>query len=267
MKTISVYTTTTNAIEGEFTAVESIRSALGFADEVIVIDGGSIDSTLTNICLINDHRIRVFNNQWLHTIGTGMYPINKSLGMGRCTSEWCILMDSDEVFHESDYERIRTIPEHVGDNIVAVEFNTLHFYRDYYHLLNGCSEWKDLYTKKIYMVRNGLGIHHGSVGGDPDAHVMCDGSPIPRDRVLTANVSVFHYGHVRSREYYLKKTAQLHGHFNGKDIDYQKLDKEFKWVPWEKLSTFSGDHPKVMKERIAAGIESHTKITELYQWK
>jgi glycosyltransferase involved in cell wall biosynthesis len=262
MSTISVYTTTTNSIRDEFFAVEGIKSALKFADEVIIVDGGSEDNTLEQIEKIGDSRIKVFHSPWLTSLGTGIYAINKSLALGRCTSEWCVLMDSDEVFHEYDARKIQQIPSSVTDNVIAVSFNTLHFYKDYYHIMNGVKEWKDLYNHKIYMVRNGLGIHHGNNNGDPDAHLTSDGKPLPIDRVIHMDISVFHYGHVRTTESYLRKTNKLHKSFSGAD---HKEVTQHAWIPDWKLSTFSGEHPAVMLDRIAVGTNDYQEILSLYK--
>ena len=262
MSTISVYTTTTNSIRDEFFAVEDIKSALKFADEVIIVDGGSEDNTLNQIKKINDERIKVYTSPWLTTLGTGIYSINKSLALGRCTSDWCVLMDSDEVFHEFDIEKIKRIPDSVTENIIAISFNTLHFYKDYYHLMNGVKEWKDLYDFKIYMVRNGLGIHHGNNCGDPDAHLTSDGKLIPAEKIVHIDISVFHYGHVRTIDSYLRKTNKLHKSFSGGD---HKEITQYTWIPEWKLSTFSGKHPEVMQERITVGTNDYQKIMDLYR--
>lgn len=247
MSTISVYTTTYNALDQEYCAIEGIRSALNFADEVIVVDSHSTDGTVEAIEAINDPRIKIYYIDWLPNIGWAMYKIAKSMAIGRCTKDWCILMDADEVFHELDYDRIKKIPDAVTDNVIGIKFNTLHFYGDYGHLLNGSTAWKDLYTNKVYMVRNKLGIHHGNSGLDIDAHVDRHGIPLRQEDLVHLHVNVFHYGHVKSRTAYLKKQNRMHSFYEGREIE----NKDLPWVDLNSLGTFTGNHPITMKERLS----------------
>jgi len=246
MSTISVYTTTYNAIEQEYCVIEGIKSALGFADEVIVVDSHSTDGTVEAIQAIGDPRVKIHQIEWIPRIGWAMFKIAKSISAGLCTSDWCVLMDADEVYHEMEYEKIKRIPSSVTDNIIAVKFNTLHFYKDYEHLLNGYSGWKDLYTSKVYMFRNNLGIHHGNSGMDIDAHVDLHGIPLDISKIVHVNINVFHYGHVRSEEAYLKKQNRQHGFYHGKVLN----DTSVKWIDLNDLGTFKGNHPVEMQHRI-----------------
>ena len=246
MSTISVYTTTYNAIDQEYCVVEGIKSALCFADEVIVLDSHSTDETIDAIKSIGDQRIKVYYIDWLPSIGWAMYKIAKSMAIGRCTKDWCILMDADEVFHEDEYDKIKKIPEKLGKDLIGVKFNTLHFYKDYEHILNGCAKWKDLYTNKVYMVKNGLGIHHGNSGMDIDAHLDRHGMPLNQELLVHLNINVFHYGHLRSDEAYLKKQNRMHSFYEGKVIE----NKEVNHIDIRDLGTFSGKHPINMRNRI-----------------
>ena len=263
---ISVYSYCTNAIKDEFFLIEGIKSALLFADEVVVMDGGSTDETISKIEEIKDNRIKVYRNDWLDSLGKSMGAINRSLAIGRCTSDWCILMDADEVFHEEDAEEIKDAAKHIDSDIIAAEFNTIHFYKDYGHTINNVPDWKDLYNKKVYMVRNGLGIHHGAIGMEPDGHVDINGQPIPHDkRMHIPCVNMYHYGHTRTKESYVKKYNKIHSRHKGW-WNYTPLTMdEFEWKSEWKLNKFEGTHPAVMNDRMAVGLDSYDKIMELYK--
>ena len=246
MKTISVYTTTYNALDQEYCLIEGIKSALRFADEIIVVDSFSTDGTVDSIKAIGDNRIKIYSIDWLPSIGWAMYKISKSMAIGRCTKDWCILMDADEVIHEKDYSLIRMVADHTPGNIVGVRFNTIHFYGDYKHVLNGFKEWKDLYTSKVYMVRNGMGIHHGNSGMDIDAHVDRHGIPLKGDCLANSGIDMFHYGHVRSKQAYIKKQLRMHSFYSGQKVDVLKENQ----ISIESLNTFSGSHPTTMLDKV-----------------
>jgi glycosyltransferase involved in cell wall biosynthesis len=244
--TISVYTTTFNALREEYCVIEGIKSALQFADEVVVLDSHSTDGTVDAIKAIGDDRIKIYYIDWLNSIGWAMYKIAKSMALGRCTKDWCVLMDADEVFHDKDLWDIHQLPFLANDKINAFRFNTLHFYKDYDHLLNGNPRWKDLYTKKVYMVRNGLGIHHGNSGMDIDAHLDRYGIPLKEESIMDTGINVYHYGHVRSDQAYLEKQNRMHSYYEGKEINRTKID----WIDTNDLKRFEGLHPSFMKDKI-----------------
>jgi len=210
------------------------------------VDSHSNDGTIEAIQSIGDNRIKIYSIDWLQSIGWAMYKIAKSMAIGRCTCDWCVLMDADEVFHEQDHKKIKAIPNAVSSNIIAAKFNTLHFYKDYNHLLNGYSGWKDLYSNKIYMVRNGLGIHHGNSGMDIDAHIDRHGIPLDNNKIVHIDINVFHYGHVRSDDAYLDKQNTMDSAYHGKTVDRSKID----WIDTSKLDIFTGKHPNFMESRI-----------------
>jgi hypothetical protein len=116
------------------------------------------------------------------------------------------------------------------------------------------------------MVRNGLSIHHGAIGGDPDGHVMNNCMPIPRDRTFHAKVNMYHYGHARSKSCYIKKQNTIDKRYNPSGINQFKEIPEDKYpfVPSDKLKRFYGKHPYVMKDRVEVGTSSHEQIVDLY---
>ena len=115
-ETISGYTTTLNCIEMEYPFRECIVSMLGFCDEVVVVDAGSKDGTWEALLELSKEyeagKIKLHQNvvdmshkRWaIHSDG----PL-KAYARALCTGDWCWQMDSDEIVHESDYEKIKPL--------------------------------------------------------------------------------------------------------------------------------------------------------------
>jgi len=114
------------------------------------------------------------------------------------------------------------------------------------------------------MVRNGKCIHHGAVNTEPDAHVDLDGRPLDPSKIIMSNVKVFHYGHARSKESYIKKMNHIEGRHSGWKWKPVTIDN-FEWLPDNKLTSFRGTHPATMEARIKLGGD-HKEIMELYNY-
>ncbi|MEB3339122.1 MAG: glycosyltransferase family 2 protein [Leptolyngbyaceae bacterium] len=75
----------------EVRTADAIRSCLGFADELIVVDGGSRDRTVANAQALG---CQVYINPWPG------YAEQRNFGIAKATHEWIFLLDSDEVVSE-----------------------------------------------------------------------------------------------------------------------------------------------------------------------
>ena len=108
--TISGYTTTKNCIEQGYPWEQCIQSMLGFANEVVVVDGGSTDGTYQKLTewAEKEKRLKVFlvERDWNDSRFAVFDGLQKAEARARCTSEFLWQQDADEVVHELDYEKI-----------------------------------------------------------------------------------------------------------------------------------------------------------------
>ena len=266
---VSVYTCCNDAIEQEATLFEGVFQALRFADEIIYVDGGSTDGTLEKVkeFALRESRIKIYENPWEDRMRKAATLIQKNVALSHCTGDWCLLLDADEVYGEDIVREIRKSIELANNGgRLAVYFKTLHFYADYKHTCFkdpiGDYNW---YEGKIYAIRNNLGIHHGNADGDHDGFVYNDDKAISREETSRTNLTVFHYGHVRSLKVYLRKKNSIERryHLNWKDLK----EWGFAGVNDERyFRRFEGKHPEIMSERIKLQMPlKHEDVVEYYK--
>ena len=111
--TLSGYTTVYNCIHHNYPWRETIKSLLGFCDEVVVVDGGSDDGTWEELSAWaeGEDKLVAHRNErdWNHKRFAVFDGAQKALARALCTKDFCWQMDCDEVVDVSDYEKIKNI--------------------------------------------------------------------------------------------------------------------------------------------------------------
>ena len=107
---ISGYTTTKDCIEQDYPFEASIKSLLGFCDEVVVVDGGSTDGTWERLQELAESNENLVVHQQARDWDSKRFAVfdgaQKALARSMCTKKFCWQQDSDEVVHEQDYGKI-----------------------------------------------------------------------------------------------------------------------------------------------------------------
>jgi len=245
---ISGFTFVRNALSLGYPVRESLESVLPLIDELVVVvaKGDPDDGTRDLIASLGDERVRVIDAVWNPSRLERAYADLTNIALDACSGDWCLYVQADEVVHEEDHpilrERCRVLL--ADERVEGLLFDYLHFFGDYHHVQRG-QGW---YPAEVRMVRNGLGIR--SVR-DAQSFRHADGR---RLTVAKGHARIFHYGWARHPEVMQKKTREFWSHRVSAGEVNRRVGKAttFDYGPVGRLPTWTGRHPSVMAQRIAA---------------
>ena len=138
---VSGFTFCRNLIRLDYPFIESIRSLLPIVDEMIVAVGDSTDGTLEALesLRIDYPKLRTISTTWDRALFENgkIFAQQTNLALDQVSShaDWAIHLQSDELLHENDYDKlILSLERYRKDrSILGLMLRQKYFYGDYWH--------------------------------------------------------------------------------------------------------------------------------------
>lgn len=219
--------------------VPSIRSLLPLCDEVIVNVPHSTDGTLAAVRAIGDPRIRIIESEWNENERKGdpMLRYHTDLALEKCTGDWCVYIQGDEVLHEDGIPAIRSAMERELKNeaVQALLVDYTHFYGSF---------WTEVYSfgwyyKEVRVVRRDPNIR---ASGGAQGFRTRQGEKL---RVKESGGRYMHYGFALEPDQARVRKTNL-SRLYGREITPERKVRFYD--DDQKVRPFRGTHPAVMKD-------------------
>lgn len=242
------FTIIRNAVKLDYPVVEAIRSILPLCDEVVVAVGKSEDNTLDVVRAIDPTKVRVVETVWDDSRREGGQVLaletDKALAAVPLDADWCFYIQADEVLPEHSVVPVReAMKKYLTDRRVeGLLFNYTHFYGSYDYV--GTS-WK-WYRREVRVIRRDQ-----SIFSYRDAQGFRK-RPNEKLHVRLVDAEIYHYGWVREPKAMRRKQvafSQLYHDDQWLEANVPK-EEDFDYSQIDSLARFTGNHPKVMEERI-----------------
>ena len=126
---ISGLTILRNGIDSGYTFIETIKTLLKICDEVIVIEGYSTDNTMEALATIKSDKVKIIRQEWNLQSNAGLeFAKITNQGMKQCTGDYIFYLQADELIHENDCEKLRTMI--LSNQHNSIMFNFVHLRYD-----------------------------------------------------------------------------------------------------------------------------------------
>jgi hypothetical protein len=246
---ISGFTFLRNGAKLGFPFEASIRSLLPLVDEFVIAIGEGEDDTRERLVALRDPKIRLIDTRWNERMAERgfVYAQQKMIAQYACTGDWAFYLEGDEVLHENELAAIRASVDrhHADPEVEALVFDYFHFYGSP-HWLAVSPAW---YRRECRLIRNTIRTY----APDGQFWVVMDRHRHGRHpRAALARAHIYHYGHVRRTEYMQAKMDQVSKYWShgAPQVHYGKIDAQA-------LRPYTGSHPAVMHDWLAAEAEQH----------
>ena len=160
--TISGYTTVYNCESQGYPYLRSITSMLRFADEVCVVDGGSTDGTWETLSSLaaSDPRVKIkrVERDWNHPRFAIFDGMQKAAARSMCTGEFCWQMDSDEIVHEDDAQKIIDLASKMPANVEIVSLPVIEYWGGPDKVRLDIQPWKWRLSRNLSHITHGIPV-------------------------------------------------------------------------------------------------------------
>ena len=160
---ISGYTTTKNVIRSQYPWRASISSMLSFCDEVVVMDGGSDDGTYEELLKWSEAEPKLVISQverdWSDTRFAVFDGDQKARSRALCTRDWCWQQDIDEVVHEADAVKIKSLVRQLPKPIHLLALPVVEYWGGPDRVRLDINPWKWRLSRNHDHITHGIPVH------------------------------------------------------------------------------------------------------------
>lgn len=254
---LSGFTYVRNGFRFGYPFLASIRSLLPVVDELVVVVGDSDDGTREALEKLKEPKIRLIDTVWDMRMREGgkLFAQQSNLGLLACRGEWLFHLQVDEVLHEQDYplihESLKQAAEH--SSAEALVFPFLHFWGDYAHIRN--TRRTHAFEVRAFKNKGIIRSYKDSQGFRkyPSQDAYAAGHLGTKLKSLLCPAPVYHYSYTRHPSLMKQKSNYFHRFWHGDQwLKENTRTEDFNFNEVDRLELFTGSHPAVMKEQIAA---------------
>lgn len=252
--------------------LESIQSVLPICEEFIVAVGDSTDGTKEAIMHLNNPKIKIIDTVWNMNLREGgkVFAQQANIALDHVTANWCLHIQSDEVFHEKELNNIITaIDANDGDeNVEGFIQPFVHFWGGYDHIRNT----RRVHNFEIRIFRNRIGVrsYRDSQGFRKYQSFEAYENGTEKGEKLNVkklDATVYHYTGIRSPDAYAKKVAMFQSYYNSAEgLEKIMSSHDYQMHSVDRTIPFTGSHPAIMHAKVAAQDWEYSYKKELSVW-